>query len=107
MDLALRVLQVSLVGQGLDPKVASHLGVVECSVLADLHDHVLVVLLDVIIEQLLFESELLAADLDTVWMLVNLEQKQHIVFVDFGVVSCEILFDFSFEVLLGLRLVSV
>ena len=74
----------------MDPQVPCHTRIKSGLILvlnADLQYHILVVLLNVVVEQLLFEAQQVTAGLDAVTNLEDLEEEQHVILVNFQMVS--------------------
>ena len=104
-SLAMRGAQVSEIGQSLDPEVSARRRVAVGGVLVlstHLHNGIHVVLLDVVVQQLLLQTEALTALFDTIWKVVDLEQKQDVVLVDLLIVASDELDDILSELLLFL-----
>mmetsp|Transcript_14536 Transcript_14536/g.14146 ORF Transcript_14536/g.14146 Transcript_14536/m.14146 type:complete len:314 (+) Transcript_14536:376-1317(+) len=92
--LALIPLQIPEVSEGLDPQVPCHLRVCFVPILlTDLKHLFLVLLLDVVVEELLLQLEPFTAALDSIRVVVYLEEEEHVVLVQLGVVPLYELID--------------
>ena len=91
-QLVITSLLVSEVSKGLDPKVAIHLIILrsKCMTLAYLQYFLTILLLDVEVEEFLFEVVDLTACLDAIFRVIDLEEEKHVVLVDLLLLSDQV-----------------